>query len=73
MTIAKWEDRLNAMDTSKGVSNKMIQEAMRAEIRELRAAVAKSDRKLKKARAKTMEWMNHTRRYQGELARLRSA
>lgn len=73
MTIAKWEDRLNAMDTSKGVSNKMIQTAMRAEIRELRVAMATANRKLKIVRARAIEWRTHARRYQRVIAHLRSA
>jgi len=37
--IKTYQARIDAMDTSKGVSNQMIQTAMRAEIKELRKAV----------------------------------
>lgn len=36
--IVKWEQRLNRMDTSKGVSNVMRQTCMQEEIEALRAA-----------------------------------
>jgi len=38
--IVRWDKRIDAMDTSKGVSNTMIREAMLGEIKELRKAVA---------------------------------
>lgn len=39
MTIPTWQQRLDAMDHSKGTSNVMRQNAMKAEILELRAAL----------------------------------
>ena len=48
--IPRWEDRVDAMDTGKGVSNKMIQTAMRAEIKDLRKALWWAERRLVQAR-----------------------
>lgn len=56
MTITRWEDRLKAMDTGKGVSNKMIQTAMLSEIDELRKALWWSNYRLIDARAQRDEW-----------------
>ena len=48
--IPRWEDRVDAMDTGKGVSNKMVQTAMRAEIKDLRKALWWAERRLVQAR-----------------------
>lgn len=49
MTIKPWEERLDDLDTSKGVSNKMIQACMLAEIKELRKALRDQEAAFSKA------------------------
>lgn len=66
--IERWEDRLAKMDTSKGVSNKMIQEAMRAEIKELRRFASQAETRLTKSKRKTIEWRGIATVYQNRLA-----
>lgn len=70
--IKRWEARIDEMDTSKGVSNKMIQAAMRAEIKELRLHVSASNRVLTTARAQRDEWRRKATQYQRELIQLLS-
>lgn len=79
MIVEPWEARIDEMDTTKGVSNKMIQAAMRAEIKELRALASDITRPVrrakdaaKRAQAKTREWRSVATRYQKELAMLRT-
>lgn len=54
--IERWESRLAKMDTTKGVSNKMIQTAMQAEIDELRKALWWAEYRLIDAREQRDEW-----------------
>lgn len=49
MTIQSWEERLDDLDTTKGVSNKMIQACMLAEIKELRKALRDQDKTIEQA------------------------
>lgn len=81
--IKRWEARIDEMDTSKGVSNKMIQAAMQAEIKDLRAHIRELTRDIRrpvnrakaaarKAQARTREWRSVATRYQKELAQLRT-
>lgn len=49
--IPVYNVRIAKMDTGKGISNKMIQEAMKAEIMELRKAVRDSEKVRSKALA----------------------
>lgn len=44
--ILTWEERLAAMDHSRGTSDKMRKAAMLAEIKELRKAVQQHDKRL---------------------------
>lgn len=70
--IERWESRLAAMDHSRGTTDKMRKAAMLAEIKALRLSVSQADRKLAEVRAQRDEWKAHTRRYQKELARIKS-
>lgn len=56
MTVTRWEAIIDKMDTSKGVSNTMIQAAMQAEIKELRKALWWAEYRLLEARAQRDEW-----------------
>lgn len=66
--IERWEDRLAKMDHSKGTSNKMRQDAMLAEIKELRRFVSQADKRITQSKHKTREWRQIATRYQTRLA-----
>ena len=66
--IERWEDRLAKMDHSKGTSNKMVQEAMQAEIKELRRFVSQAESRLTQSKRKTREWRGIATAYQTRLA-----
>lgn len=66
--IPKWNTRLDAMDHTKGTTDKMRKAAMRAEIADLRRVVAAHARVLGKVRASRDEWRADAMRYQKRLA-----
>lgn len=66
--IERWEDRLAKMDHSKGTSNKMVQEAMKAEIKELRRFASKAEPRLTQAKRMTSKWRRIATVYQARLA-----
>lgn len=66
--IERWEDRLAKMDHSKGTSNKMVQEAMKAEIKELRRFASRAESRLTQSKQRTSEWRRIATVYQARLA-----
>ena len=82
--VDTWQRRLARMDHSRGTSNRMIREAMLAEIDDLRAALREAEGErgitvlykqlvrtkylLKLARERANLWRGHAKRYQKTLA-----
>lgn len=64
MNIPTWQQRLDAMDHSKGTTNAMRQNAMKAEILALRRALREQRTKAERAKASAESWKNHANRYQ---------
>lgn len=64
MTIPTWQQRLDAMDHSKGTTNVMRQNAMKAEIFALRRALREQKTRAERAKEKAEEWKAHANRYQ---------
>lgn len=67
--IATWQKRLDALDTSKGVSNAMRENCMRAEILELRAALREPEAVMAKAISAALAAQR--REYSAEMSRLK--
>jgi hypothetical protein len=67
--IFTWQQRLGAMDHSKGTRNTMIQECMKAEIKELRAALRKQTAKAERNKESSKRWRVAANRYQQLAAR----
>jgi hypothetical protein len=68
MTVKTWQQRLDELDTSKGVSNVMRQNCMKAEILELRAALRRQTARAERASERAKTWRAHATRYQQQLA-----
>lgn len=71
MTIPTWKERLAMMDHSKGTTNIMRQEAMKAEIADLRKQMTINRAVTKKQTATIQKWRAATTRYQAILAKER--
>lgn len=72
MTVKTWQQRLDELDTSKGVSNTMRQNCMKAEILELRAALRQQTARADRNKESSKRWRSAATRYQNQLARSRS-
>lgn len=70
--IFTWQQRLGAMNHSKGTRNTMIQECMKAEIKELRAALRKKTESVERNKATAKRWREAATRYQKLAANNRS-
>jgi len=57
------------MDHSKGTRNTMIQECMKTEIKELRAALRKQTARAERNKESAKQWRLHANRYQQLSAR----
>lgn len=64
MSIPTWKDNLNAMDTSKGVSNTMIQKSMIKEIMALRKALRGADASKLNVKTNRDFWKQQAKKYQ---------
>jgi len=62
--IFTWQQRLGAMDHSKGTRNTMIQECMKAEIKELRAALRQQTARAERNKESSKRWRAAATRYQ---------
>ena len=62
--IPTWQQRLDALDTSKGVSNVMRQNCMKAEIMELRAALRVERAKAERNKESSKRWRAAATKYQ---------
>jgi hypothetical protein len=71
--IFTWQQRLGAMDHSKGTRNTMIQECMKAEIKELRVALRQQTARAERNKASSKQWRAAATRYQKQLAERRGA
>lgn len=71
MTIPTWKERLALMNHSKGTTNVMRQEAMKAEIAALRKQITINRATMKKQSATIQKWRAATSRYQKMLAKER--
>lgn len=71
MNVKTWQQRLDAMDTSKGVSNVMRQNCMKAEILALRAALRKETARAERNRESSKKWRAYATRYQQLAAKAR--
>lgn len=69
--IPTWKERLALMDHSKGTTNVMRQEAMKAEIADLRKQITVYRYTTKKQTATIQRWRAATTRYQKMLAKER--
>lgn len=66
--IPTWQQRLGAMDHSKGTSNAMRQECMLAEIKELRKALRAERAKAERNKASSQRWRAAATKYQKKAA-----
>lgn len=66
--VEPWESRLAKMDHSRGTTDRMRKEAMKAEIKDLRKLAATVERRVALAQRKTIEWRSIATRYQRQLA-----
>lgn len=64
MKVQTWQERLDELDTSKGVSNVMRQNCMKAEILALRAALRKQVEKAERLKEASKRWRAAATRYQ---------
>jgi len=62
--IPTWQQRLDALDHSKGTRNTMIQECMKAEIKELRVALRQQTARAERNKASSKQWRAAATRYQ---------
>lgn len=72
MKVKTWQARLDELDTSKGVSNVMRQNCMKAEILELRAALRRQVEKSERLKAASVRWRAAATKYQKLAATKRS-
>jgi transposase len=70
--IFTWQQRLGAMNHSKGTPNSMIQECMKAEIKELRVALRKQTERAERNKESSKRWREAATRYQKLAANSRS-
>ena len=62
--IPTWQQRLDALDHSRGTSNAMIQKAMKAEILALRAALRHQTARAERNKESSKQWRAAATRYQ---------
>ena len=62
--IPTWQQRLDALDHSKGTRNTMIQECMKAEIKELRVALRQQTARAERNKESSKQWRAAATRYQ---------
>lgn len=72
MKVKTWQQRLDDLDTSKGVSNVMRQNCMKAEILELRRALRKQIEKSTRLKEASVRWRAAATKYQKLSATKRS-
>ena len=72
MKVQTWKQRLDALDTSRGVSNVLRQQCMQAEISELRAALRKQTERAERLKESSKHWRAAATRYQKLAATTRS-
>ncbi len=66
--MSTWEEKLAAMDHSKGTTDKMRKKAMLAEIRELRQRVLSLQNAVKQAQKRADTWREAANKYQARAA-----